>query len=85
MVCDRYGEVAAVVSSVNFAINAHLDSVEAAAMQQELLWLLYDQGHLKSYPMALGNLADLEEICPSLGRPKCEKLYAEVIQNWKIK
>ena len=33
----------------------------------------------------LGNLADLEEISPSLGRPHCTKLYEEAIAvNRKI-
>ena len=33
----------------------------------------------------LGNLADLEEISPSLGRPHCTKLYEEaIIVNKKL-
>lgn len=55
VVCDRAMEVAALVSSINFAISSNLDSIECGQMQQELLWLLYDKGHLKKYPMALGN------------------------------
>lgn len=47
-------EVAALVSSINPAINANYDSVEVGALQQELLWLLYDRGCLQKYPMALG-------------------------------
>ncbi len=80
VVCDRHAEVAALVSSINFSITASLDSIECGAMQQELLWLLYDLGHLRNYPMALGNLADLEEICPSVGRPSCARLFAEAIE-----
>ena len=52
--CDRHMEVAALVNSINFAITANLDSIECGALQQELLWLLYDSGHLKQYPLALG-------------------------------
>jgi menin len=54
VVCDRYVEVAAIVSSINPSVNSNCDSIEVGAMQQELLWLLYDMGHLKMYPMALG-------------------------------
>ena len=54
MVCDRAMEVAALVSSINPGISASLDSLEVGALQQELLWLLYDQGSLKTYPMAIG-------------------------------
>ena len=43
------------------------------------MWLSYDLGHLDKYPMALGNLADLEEIAPSKGRPNCAEIYAEAI------
>ena len=73
-------EVAAMVSSINPAISANVDSIECGALQQELLWLLYDRGHLRQYPMALGNLGDLEEISGSLGRPACTKLFAEAIE-----
>lgn len=54
VVCDRHMEVAALVSSINPAVSANVDSVECGVLQQELLWLLYDQGHLSKYPMALG-------------------------------
>ncbi|KFO69831.1 Menin, partial [Cuculus canorus] len=49
--------------------------------RQRLLWLLYDLGHLERgegpapYPMALGNLADLEELEPTPGRPDPLTLY----------
>ena len=104
-------ELAALVNAINPAINATTDSLEVGELQKELLWLLYDQGHLRSFPMAigknfiknyknipkifklicreimfihyhfhiLGNLADLEEISPSLGRPHCTQLYEEAI------
>ena len=32
----------------------NMDSLEVGVLQQELLWLLYDLGHLEKYPMALG-------------------------------
>lgn len=80
VVCDRHMEVAALVSSINPAINSNYDSIEIGALQQELLWLLYDQGFLKQYPMALGNLGDLEEIAPSIGRPSSLRLFEEAIE-----
>ena len=101
-VCSRAMEVAAMVSAINPAINSGTDSVEVGAVQQELLWLLYDLNHLQAFPMAIGecqllfkrtkinlvffsgNLGDLEEITPSIGRPHCSKLYEEaVIANQK--
>ena len=54
VVCDRHMEVAALVSSINPAINSNFDSIEVGGLQQELLWLLHDRGFLKQYPMALG-------------------------------
>ena len=56
MVCDRFIEVAAMVSSINPSVNSNCDSIEVGVLQQELLWLLYDLGHLKNYPMALGKI-----------------------------
>lgn len=69
MVCSRALEVATIVSAINPSLNATTDAVEVALLQQELLWLLYDLGHLAKYPMALGNLAELEEAAPTPGRP----------------
>ena len=46
--------MSALVSSINPAISANVDSLEVGVLQQELLWLLYDLGHLEKYPMALG-------------------------------
>lgn len=54
VVCTRQMEVAAMVSAINPSINASVDATEVAQLQQELLWLLYDLGHLNKYPMALG-------------------------------
>ncbi|XP_015929232.1 menin isoform X2 [Parasteatoda tepidariorum] len=77
--CTRRMEVAALVSGINPSINAVSDSIEVACLQQQLLWLLYDLNHLKTYPMALGNLGDLEEINPSPGRPPPIDLFRESI------
>lgn len=77
--CTRHMEVAALVSGINPSINATSDSIELACLQQRLLWLLYDLGHLKKYPMALGNLGDLEEISPNPGRPPPIDLFRESI------
>lgn len=54
VVCTRQMEVVALVSAINPSLNSNIDATEVALLQQELLWLLYDQGHLKKYPMALG-------------------------------
>ena len=48
---------------------------------QELLWLLYDMGHLSRYPMALGNLADLEEFAPSPNRLTPVELYEKAVRE----
>lgn len=69
MVCNRALEVATIVSAINPSMSATTDVAEVALVQQELLWLLYDLGHLAKYPMALGNLAELEEAAPTPGRP----------------
>lgn len=68
VVCTRSMEVAALVSAINPSLNATQDAYEIALLQQELLWLLYDLGHLSKYPMAIGNLGDLEEIAATPGR-----------------
>lgn len=77
LMCSRHEEVAALVSSINFAISPSMDSLEVGTLQQELLWLCYDLGHLDKYPMALGNLADLEEIAPTPNRPACKDILAK--------
>ncbi|XP_064624012.1 menin-like [Lineus longissimus] len=81
--CTRYMEVASMVSGINPSINASMDSVEMASLQQELLWLLYDKNHLKLYPMALGNLGDLEEIIATPGRPPPATLFKEAVDTAK--
>ncbi|KAL0267364.1 UNVERIFIED_CONTAM: hypothetical protein PYX00_009653 [Menopon gallinae] len=79
VICTRAMEVAALVSSINPSLNATSDAIEVALLQQELLWLLYDLNHLTKYPMALGNLGDLEEISPTSGRQLCSVLFEEAI------
>ncbi|CAG4975560.1 unnamed protein product [Parnassius apollo] len=61
VVCTRMMELAALVSSINPTLTSTIDVHEVAQMQHRLLWLLYDNGHLEAYPMALGNLGDLDE------------------------
>ncbi|CAK1540495.1 unnamed protein product [Leptosia nina] len=61
VVCTRVMEVAALVSSINPTLTPTIDIHEIALMQYKLLMILYEKGHLDAYPMALGNLADLEE------------------------
>lgn len=56
VICDRFMEVTAIVSSINPSFLATTDSKEVADLQQQLLWLLYDSGHMERYPMALGNI-----------------------------
>ncbi|KAH8298134.1 hypothetical protein KR018_007351 [Drosophila ironensis] len=81
VVCERGMEVAAICAALNISLTSNSDCVEVAELQQQLLWLLYDLGHLKRYPMALGTLGELEEIHrthPSIG---CEQLYREAIES----
>jgi menin len=54
--CTRHMEIASIVSSINFGINAALNSSELIEIQRLLLWQLYDAGHLAKYPMALCKL-----------------------------
>nr|SVE78152.1 EOG090X0424 [Daphnia lumholtzi] len=80
VICSRFTEVASLVSSINPSITATTDSLEVASMQQALLWVLYDTGHLTRYPMALGNLADLEELSPTPDRCHCGQLFSQAIE-----
>uniref|UniRef100_A0A8V5GJT2 Menin n=1 Tax=Melopsittacus undulatus TaxID=13146 RepID=A0A8V5GJT2_MELUD len=79
--CTRHMEVAFMVCAINPSIDLHTDSLELLQLQQRLLWLLYDMGHLEKYPMALGNLADLEELEPTPGRPDPLTIYHKGIQS----
>ncbi|CAH0560130.1 unnamed protein product [Brassicogethes aeneus] len=81
VVCTRHMEVAALVSAINPSLNSNQDAYEVSELQQELLWLLYDLGHLKKYPMAIGNLGDLEEISSREGRVECRVLFEEAIKS----
>jgi menin len=55
VICNRHMEVSALVSSINPSINQSSDALEVATLQKNLLWLLYDEGHLSKFPLALGN------------------------------
>jgi menin len=72
-------EVAALVSAINPSLSATSDAMEVALLQQELLWLLYDLGHLTRYPMAIGKASTLicfvSEFCyePAFSR-RCSAL-----------
>ncbi|XP_017484647.1 PREDICTED: menin isoform X2 [Rhagoletis zephyria] len=81
VVCDRAMEVAAIATAINISMTTNSDCVEVADLQQQLLWVLYDMGHLKKFPMALGTLGELEEICSTPKRISCEQLYKEAIQS----
>lgn len=84
VICTREMEVAALVSAINPSLNATHEAFEVSEVQQELLWLLYDLGHLKKYPMALGNLGDLEELSPKKGRVPCQVLFEEAIKSARM-
>lgn len=83
VICNRYMEVAAIVSSINPSLNMTSACLEVADLQQKLLWLLYDMGNLKKYPMGLGCLGELEEVSATPDRPSCEILYAESVKASK--
>lgn len=80
VVCTRYTEVAAIVSAINPSLNPTSVCSEVADMQQQLMWLLYDLGHLKNYPMGLGCLGELEEGHPTRSIT-CQQLYEESIKS----
>ncbi|KAM8946821.1 menin isoform 2-T2 [Pelodytes ibericus] len=82
--CNRHMEVAFMVCAINPSIDAHTDSLELLQLQQSLLWVLYDGGHLDKYPMALGNLADLEDLALTPERPKPLELYHKAIQSARL-
>uniref|UniRef100_A0A8C6X7F6 Menin n=1 Tax=Naja naja TaxID=35670 RepID=A0A8C6X7F6_NAJNA len=81
--CTRQMEVAFMVCAINPSIDLHSDSLELLQLQQKLLWVLYDMHHLERYPMALGNLADLEELEPTPGRPDPLFIYHQGINSAK--
>ncbi|PAA52627.1 hypothetical protein BOX15_Mlig014841g1, partial [Macrostomum lignano] len=55
----------ATASSADHQQHAQLQSKPLEGLKQRLLWQLYDFGHLKCYPLALINLADLESANPT--------------------
>ncbi|CAK8678313.1 unnamed protein product [Clavelina lepadiformis] len=59
--CDRWMELVAMLTSINPSISIHCDSEELLSIQYQLMRLLYSQGHLNNYPMALGLLCELSE------------------------
>lgn len=80
MVCDRYTEAAAIVSSINPSLSMTSACLEVAELQQQLLWLLFDMQHLQRYPMGLGCLGELEEVSATPNRPSCETLYGAAVE-----
>ncbi|XP_037078987.1 LOW QUALITY PROTEIN: menin-like [Pollicipes pollicipes] len=79
VVCTAHMQVAAVVTSISPSISGAADSMELSLLQQRLLWLLYDRGAIAAYPMAIGNLAELEEASPTPDRPKPLELLHEAV------
>lgn len=66
--CDVKLCVAALVNSINPTINTNTESEVLALLQQRLLWLLFK--HKTYFPMSLGNLGALENICTTPNAPK---------------
>lgn len=85
VVCDRYIEVCAIISSINPSLSMTSACLEVAELQQQLLWLLYDMNHLQRYPMGLGCLGELEEVAATDGRPVCSDLYQAAIDAAKMR
>lgn len=83
VVCDTAElTLAALISSMNPALSATVDSLPLAKVQRMLLSKLHDRGTLNRYPMALGNLADLVELSASATRVESViKLYYEAITS----
>lgn len=65
--CDTRRCVAALVNSINPTINTNTDSETLALLQQRLLWYLYEQNNY--FPMSLGKLGELENICLTPNAP----------------
>lgn len=65
--CDVRYCVAALVNSINPTINSNTDSEILALLQQRLLWLLYTKKNY--FPMSLGNLGELEDLCTTPNAP----------------
>ncbi|XP_052000926.1 menin-like [Xyrauchen texanus] len=83
MKCDRNMEVAFMVCAINPSLDLHTDSTELLQLQQRLLWLLYDRGHLERYPMAMGTLADLEDQEPMTGKENPLSIHLKAVNSAK--
>lgn len=84
VVCDRYIEVAAIVSSINPSLSMTSACLEVADLQQQLLWLLFDMSHLQRYPMGLGCLGELEEVSATQTRPTCSDIFKMAVEAAQI-
>lgn len=62
VVCSPPMVYAALVSCMNPSITPSAESCQLAAIQQKVLWYLYDKGYLSKYPMGIDSLGDLEEV-----------------------
>ncbi|XP_058016735.1 menin [Ahaetulla prasina] len=85
---DRRGQtvnsgVAERVTENGFSSLLYFPLPLTSCLLQKLLWVLYDMHHLERYPMALGNLADLEELEPTPGRPDPLFIYHQGINSAK--
>ncbi|XP_059613673.1 menin [Phlebotomus argentipes] len=81
VVCTRHMEVVALVLAINPSLSITSACLEVTELQQQLLWLLYDMGHMEKYPMGLGSLGELEEMCQTDKRPASEELYEESVRS----
>ncbi|GAB0092231.1 Menin [Sergentomyia squamirostris] len=81
VICTRHMEVVALVLAINPSLSITSACLEVTELQQQLLWLLYDMGHMEKYPMGLGSLGELEEMCQTSTRPASEELYEESVQS----
>lgn len=84
VVCTRYTELAVICLSINPHLSPTHICAELADLQQQLLWILHDNGHLKNYPMGLMYLGEMEENHKTTGRKTCEELYEEAIESSMI-
>uniref|UniRef100_A0A1L8DCS9 Menin n=2 Tax=Nyssomyia neivai TaxID=330878 RepID=A0A1L8DCS9_9DIPT len=81
VICTRHMEVVALVLAINPSLSITSACLEVTELQQQLLWLLYDMGHMEKYPMGLGSLGELEEMCQTDKRPASEALYEESVRS----
>lgn len=83
VICTRFTELAVICLSINPHLSPNHICAELADLQQNLLWILYDKGHLKNYPMGLMYLGEMEENHPTSNDKNCEQLYEEALQSSK--